>query len=260
MISASGVGYIYVRDDDALMEVLELLIIIVLAGILSIFAQYLDLLTFDGAVASLAIGLVIGLFGSVDWLLILIIFTALGFTATLVGLAKKRSRGLQEGKTGERMYKNVVAVGITPCIFAVLFFILGEEHYTIMSIAYISSITVAAADTIASEVGVRDQRVWLITNFKRVEPGVDGGVSVTGTFVAIVASFVTTVIGWLLIFGFTFEWFFFIPVIAGMVGCFADSILGATLESKGRISKYTNNAVTAFLGSLFAIFVYMVFF
>jgi len=242
------------------MEVLELLIIIILAGILSIFAQYLDLLTFDGAVASLAIGLVIGLFGSVDWLLILIIFTGLGFTATLLGLAKKRARGLQEGRAGERMYKNVVAVGITPCIFAVLFFMLGEEYYTIMSIAYISSITVAAADTIASEVGVRDERVWLITTFKRVEPGTDGGVSVMGTSVAFVASLLTTMIGWVLIFGFTFDMLFFVPVIAGMVGCFADSLLGATLERKGRISKYTNNAVTAMIGSVFAIIVYIQFF
>jgi uncharacterized protein (TIGR00297 family) len=242
------------------MELLELLIIITLAGILSIFAQYLDLLTYDGAVASLAIGLVIGLFGSVDWLLILIIFTGLGFAATLLGLAKKRAKRLQEGRSGERMYKNVVAVGVTPCIFAVLCFILGDEYYTMMSIAYISSITVAAADTIASEVGVRDERVWMITTFKRVEPGVDGGVSVMGTLVALFAAVVTTIIGWLLIFGFTFNLLFFIPVIAGMVGCFADSVLGATIETKGYISKYTNNAVTALFGSLFAIAVYTTFF
>lgn len=29
-----------------------------------------------------------------------------------------------------------------------------------------------------------------------------------------------------------------------------DSILGATLESKGRISKYTNNASTALIGAV----------
>jgi len=239
------------------MELSELLIIIILAGILSIFAQYLDLLTYDGAIASLAIGLVIGLFGSVDWLLVLIIFTGLGFTATLLGLAQKRARGLQEGKSGERMYKNVVAVGVTPCIFAVLCFSLGDEYYTMMSIAYISSITVAAADTIASEVGVKDEKVWLITTFKRVEPGVDGGISVMGTAVATVASLLTATIGWVLIFGFTFEMLFFVPVIAGMVGCFADSVLGATIETKGYISKYTNNAVTAMFGSLFAIAMYI---
>jgi len=238
------------------MGLIELLIIIALAGLLSIVAQYLDLLTYDGAIASLGIGLIIGLFATVDWLLILIMFTGLGFAATLVGLAKKRSKGLQEGKHGERMYKNVIAVGVAPCIFAVLYFWLGEEYYTMMSIGYLSSIAVAAADTIASEVGVKDKKVWLITTFKRVEPGVDGGISVMGTTLALFAAIITTVIGWLLIFRFTFEWYFFIPIAAGMIGCFADSVLGATLETKGRISKYTNNASTALFGAFVAVLMF----
>jgi len=242
------------------MELIELLIIIILAGVLSIVAQYLDLLTYDGAIASLGIGLIIGLFGEVEWLLILIIFTGLGFAATLVGLAKKRSKGLQEGKHGERMYKNVIAVGMAPCIFAVLYYILGGDYYEMMSIAYLSSIAVAAADTIASEVGVKDKKVWMITTFKRVEPGVDGGISVMGTSLALAAATVTTAIGWVLIFGLTFGWLFFIPVIAGMIGCFADSVLGATLETKGYISKYVNNAVTALFGACVALLMYVCFF
>ena len=240
------------------MELLELIIIITMAGLLSVLAQYLGLLTFDGAAASLAIGIIIGLFGSVEWLFTLIIFTALGFAATMMGLARKRAKGLQEGLYGERMYKNVVAVGFVPCLFAVLYNIFG--HYELMSIGYMASIAVAAADTIASEIGVKDKRVWMITTFKRVEPGVDGGVSIMGTTVALAAAAATTVIGWVLIFGLTFEILFIVPVIAGMAGCFADSILGATIETKGYISKYTNNAVTALLGAVLAVVMYYYFF
>jgi uncharacterized protein (TIGR00297 family) len=239
------------------MELYELLLIIMMAGVLSILAQYFGLLTFDGAVASLAIGLTIGLLGSPAWLLILIIFTALGFAATLMGLTKKRNRGLQEGKRGERRYKNVVAVGFTPCVFSVLYFLMGETHYTLMSIAYISSIAVAAADTIASEVGVKDKRVWMITTFRRVEPGTDGGVSVFGTAIAFAAATLTAAIGWVLIFGLTFDIIFFIPIIAGMFGCFADSFLGATIERRGYISKYINNASTAMAGAVFAIILFV---
>jgi uncharacterized protein (TIGR00297 family) len=242
------------------MELLDLLTIIFLAGLLSILAQYLGLLTFDGAVASLGIGLVIGLFGSVDWLLILIIFTGLGFAATMVGLAKKRARGHQEGMYGERMYKNILAVGIVPCIFAVLCYFASDEYYTLMSIAYISSITVAAADTIASEVGVKDKKVWLITNFKRVEPGTDGGVSLMGTGLALLAAIVVAAIGWYFIFNKPWDMMFLIPVTAGMFGCFMDSVLGATLERRGYLTKYSNNAITAMMGSLFAIAVYVFFF
>jgi uncharacterized protein (TIGR00297 family) len=239
------------------MELLDLLIVILLAGLLSIVAQYLGLLTFDGAAASLGIGLVIGLFGSIDWLLILIIFTGLGFAATLVGLAKKRAKGLHEGHAGERMYKNIIAVGIAPCIFAVLCYFAGDEYYTLLSIAYISSITVAAADTIASEVGVKDKKVWLITNFKRVEPGTDGGVSLMGTALALFAAIITAAIGWYFIFNKPWDIMFLIPVAAGMVGCFMDSVFGATLERRKILSKYSNNALTALIGAVFAMVVYL---
>ncbi|MCL2607223.1 MAG: DUF92 domain-containing protein [Methanomassiliicoccaceae archaeon] len=242
------------------MELSELLFIVIMAGLLSILAQYYGLLTFDGAVASLTVGLIIGLFGSADWLLVLIIFTTLGFAATLMGLAKKKKSGLQEGLFGERRYKNVIAVGVTPCIFAVLAFLLGEEYYTMMSVAYISSITVAAADTIASEVGIRDKKVWLFTTLERVEPGTDGGISVLGTLLALGAATLTAAIGWALIFGLTLEILFIVPIAAGMVGCFIDSLFGATLEKRGYMSKYSNNAVSAMLGSLFAIAVYIQFF
>ncbi|MCL2711946.1 MAG: DUF92 domain-containing protein [Methanomassiliicoccaceae archaeon] len=238
------------------MELIELVIIIAMAGLLSIFAQYMGLLTFDGAAASLAIGLVIGIFGSFEWLLILIIFTALGFAATVVGITKKKRKGLQEGTRGERMYKNVVAVGIVPCIFAVLSYFSGDEHHMLISVAFISSLAVAAADTVASEIGVRDKRVWMITTFKRTEPGVNGGISVTGTFMAAAASFVTVAIGWY-ITGLEFDMLFFVPAAAGIIGCFADSILGAAIEDKGYISKYTNNAITAMIGSVFAMVVYI---
>ena len=239
------------------MELYELLIIITMAGFLSIIAQYLNLLTFDGVIASLTIGMTIGIFASTQWLFVLITFTALGFVATLMGIAKKKAKGLQEGEHGERMLKNVVAVGITPCLLAIILPLTGDGNYMAMSIAYISSIAVAAADTVASEIGVKDSRVRLITNFKKVPPGTDGGVSITGTLVAAGASLVTAAIGWVLIFGLTFNVLLFIPAIAGIAGCFMDSLLGATVETKGYISKYTNNAVTAMFGSVLSVYLYI---
>ncbi|MCL2143143.1 MAG: DUF92 domain-containing protein, partial [Methanomassiliicoccaceae archaeon] len=83
---------------------------------------------------------------------------------------------------------------------------------------------------------------------------------VTGTAVALAAAVATTAIGWVLIFGMSFDLLFIVPVIAGMIGCFADSVLGATIETKGYISKYTNNAVTAMFGALIAVAMYMCFF
>ncbi len=52
---------------------------------------------------------------------------------------------------------------------------------------FIGSIATATADTMASEVGVATTP-RLITNFKKVPPGTDGGVSVLGTFAGIVGA------------------------------------------------------------------------
>lgn len=229
-----------------------LLVAVCLSGILSALALFMRLLTKSGAIVSFIIGFIIGICGSIDWLLLLIVFTVIGFAVTKIDLSKKTVKGLQEGTHGERNYKNILGVGIPSCIFAIINLILGEEYYFLMSIGYVGTIAVAAADTAASEIGIKDKRVWLITTFKRVEPGVNGGISITGTFIAFVGAIVTTTIGWLVIFH-TLDYALFIPVIAGIIGCMADSVVGATLEDDGIISKYTNNCLTELFGALVAI-------
>jgi uncharacterized protein (TIGR00297 family) len=232
--------------------IIVLLVVVCLSGILSALALFMGLLTRSGAIASFIIGLIIGMCGSIDWLFLLIVFTVIGFVVTKIGLSKKTAKGLQEGKHGERNYQNVLGVGIPSCIFAIMNLILGEEYYFLMSIGYIGTIAVAAADTAASEIGIKDKKVWLITTFKRVEPGVNGGISVMGTFIAFVGAIVTTIIGWLVIFH-TLDYALFIPVIAGVIGCMADSVVGATLEDGGIVSKYTNNCLTELFGAFVAI-------
>ncbi len=46
------------------------------------------------------------------------------------------------------------------------------------------------ADTFASEIGVIDRNVYMITNFKRTVPGVNGGVSLTGEMAALGGSLI----------------------------------------------------------------------
>ena len=234
---------------DILVTVLA---IVCLSMVLSVLALYMGLLTRSGAAASLVIGLIVGICGSIYWLLLLVLFTVIGFVITKMGISKKIERGLQEGKHGERTYKNVLGVGIPSCIFALSNIVLGEGYYSLMSIGYIGTIAVAAADTAASEIGIKDRRVWLITTFKRVEPGVNGGVSMMGTFVAILAATATTTIGWLVVFH-DLDYLILIPVAAGVIGCMADSVIGATLEDGGIVSKYTNNCITGLFGGLIAV-------
>lgn len=239
---------------------MDIVAAIAISVLLSLLAHKFDLLTKSGCIAALAVGSFIGIFGSLTWLLLLIVFTLIGFIATKVGLSKKEEKGLQEGTHGERSYKNVLGVALPCVVFAVLNAITSNSHYFEMTIGYISTIAVAAADTAASEIGTRDENVFLITNFKRVPPGTDGGISLLGTLVCIAASVAVTVIGWLFINHTIMDIRIILPMIAGVVGCMLDSLLGATLETKGYISKYANNCITGILGALFAVWLSFTFF
>ena len=234
---------------------MELLAVLALSALLSLLAFKMDLLTKSGCVSAAVVGMIIGACGSLSWLILLIVFTLLGFAATLVGLSKKKEKGLQEGTHGERTYKNVLGVALPSCLFAIINLITQDSYYYLMMIGYISTIAVAAADTSASELGTKDPRVYLITTLKRVEPGTDGGISPFGTLVSLVASIVVSFIGWVVINGSLDDIFILIPMAAGFIGCMLDSVVGATLESWGYVNKYGNNCLTGIAGAAIGVLI-----
>jgi uncharacterized protein (TIGR00297 family) len=228
----------------------------ILSVCLSVVAYKLRMLTFSGALASLFVGYTVGVFGSVEWLILLVAFTFAGLVATKMDFSKKNEVGLQEGNYGERTHKNVLGVGIPACLFAVLYGIshgpLNGEYDFAFTVAYITTLTVAAADTVASEIGFKDPKVWLITTFERVRRGTNGGVSVLGLAASAAAAVGTGIIGWLLIFK-GIDIYILIPIAMGMFGNILDSVLGATVERKGRMSKYLNNSLSAIAGAVIGI-------
>ena len=221
-----------------------------LAVILSIACYGLKLLTVNGCLGAAAVGFVIGALGGVDWLALLILFALAGFAATKAGFTKKREMGVQEGKHGERGMKNILGVAIPALIMAVLNGLL-PQYTTEFTIGYIATIAVAAADTAGSELGVRDPNVWLITTFKRTEPGTNGGISVKGTLISLAASVFVSLIGYAIL-TLGMDMLVVIPMICGFIGCMLDSLVGATLEDGGYVSKYDNNCITGIAGGLLA--------
>ncbi|MGN1045227.1 MAG: DUF92 domain-containing protein [Candidatus Methanomethylophilaceae archaeon] len=232
------------------------LVSLVLSVVLALITYKAGLLTLGGSVSSAAIAVAIGVLGSVYWLLLLVVFAVLGFAATRAGFSKKRRMGVQEGEHGERNFKNILGVAIPPLIFAVLNTAFPGNTDT-LALAFIATVCVAASDTAASELGVRDPNVWLITTFKRVPQGTDGGVSVKGTVISVIASFAVAVIGCALVFH-CLDVSLLIPAVCGVIGCIADSYIGATIETRGWISKYGNNCSTEILGGTIAVAICMI--
>lgn len=235
---------------------ISIAVAVALSLVLSVVAWKTGMLTGDGAIVAAIVLLVIGTMGGLDWLLMLVIFAFIGFTVTKIAFSKKKEKGVQEGKSGERSWKNIVGVALAPAIVSIVNFAI-PGHHGLLAVAYLSTIAVAASDTVASEIGVRDPRTWLITNFKRVMAGTNGGISVMGSVISFIAAVVVSLIGWAILFR-DLSWLLLIPAVAGMLGNLMDSLFGATIEDR-YISKYTNNFITGLLGGLIAAVIYMQF-
>ncbi len=231
-------------------QIMMMTIEIIITAILSVEVYKLHCLSKSGALASLAVGVLLTYFGSVNAFFIMTFFVIVSFFATMKDIDKKMAMGLQEGQFGERGWKNVSAVAFPPVLFTILHYYLDVDE-TLYIIMFLTSIVVAGADTIASEIGVKDPKAYSIINFKPVQPGVNGGVSVRGTTVSTIAAFVIAVLGWVVMTA-SLDVLLLIPFLFGVFGNILDSIFGALFENRGWISKYTNNWSTEFISAVLA--------
>ncbi|MFP4196932.1 MAG: DUF92 domain-containing protein [Methanomassiliicoccales archaeon] len=232
----------------------DLAIVLVLCGVLSVLSFRFRLLTMRGSLSAFVLGMFIGVLGSIGWLLILVIFTVFGFAVTRYRIRQKMSGGLQEGVKGERDHRNVLANGLVPAIIAIASFASGAQGEVISGAVYLSAISVAASDTVASEMGVLSDDVRLITTGEPVEPGTDGGVSAYGTAWAVLGALVASVVGWAILFPSNLlDARLLVPVAIGIIGCNIDSLIGATLERRGSVGKLGNNIASMAIGSLIAL-------
>jgi uncharacterized protein (TIGR00297 family) len=231
----------------------ELLILGVSAALLLVILAK-RLFTPWGSFFAFCMAMVIGLFGGLNALILLMILLATSVVATRYKFHLKRRLGVQEGRRGERGVGSLLANGGT----AMLIVVLADPSIGLLSpasasVAYTAAIAVAGSDTIASELGVLSKKAYLITTFKRVKPGTDGGISLPGTSWAILAALYISVTGYFMLMrGYYGPEVILIPLCAGIFGCMLDSVIGATLERGKRIGKNGNNFVSITAGAVVA--------
>ena len=181
------------------------------------------------------------------------VFFLAGVLATSWKRAEKESAGLnddsQEMRTAGQVFANAGISGVAGLI-AMVFPGKGDLSLLMIAAAFSSAI----ADTLSSELGnLYGRKYYNITSFKKDLKGLDGVISLEGTLFGVAGSVLIAMIysartGW----GQPFWWI----IIAGTVGNFSDSILGATLERR-RLLK--NDAVN-FLNTLVAATVIFLFY
>lgn len=167
----------------------------------------------------------------------------LTWASTRIGFSRKQELGVAERHDGRNGWQVLANLGV-PALCALGFAIIGSRA---LSVACFAALAEAATDTVASEVGQTYSRTAiLITNWKRVPAGTDGGVTMLGTLAGASAGLLISVLGagtGLIGFGQ-----FWIPLAAGVAGMLSDSLLGATLQRRG----WMNNEAVNFWGTLVA--------
>ena len=97
----------------------------------------------------------------------------------------------------------------------------------------------------------------MITTFRKVPIGTNGGVTVTGELVALGGSFIVSMVA--LGLNVINPMMMIICTITGFVGTNLDSIVGALLENKGFLGNAGTNFLATLGGGLFAIALYWIF-
>lgn len=180
------------------------------APLIAFTAWRVRALTPSGAVAAAAVGFCHLAFGG--WPAAAALLAFFGTSTALSKLGKRKKDALGFEKTSQRDAWQVLANGGIASLCALA----GQP------IALLGALAVACADTWATEVGA----LWggtprKITTLKPVRPGESGGVSLLGTLAALAGA------GLLAAFAGP-AWY--AVLLGGFIGCFLDSLLGATLQ------------------------------
>lgn len=229
-------------------------IAIVFAFILGFLAYCAGVSDISGILSATLVGALIIAFTSIWWFVLLLAFYALGGLFTKYKYAYKKARGVAEKKGGARGYRNVFSNSVVALALAVAYPMFNADN--LIMFAYLGAVATAAGDTLASEIGITStSQPYMITSLKRIETGVDGGITALGEGAAL---FGASVIGILAVFSGIIDPAtniniyvgFLIVAISGFAGTNIDSYLGATLQRRGMLTNNGVNFVSTMAGAL----------
>jgi uncharacterized protein (TIGR00297 family) len=214
---------------------------------LTILAYRIKAVDVYGAFTAVPIGFITLSFGGVSWFLALLTFFLLASYFTKHKYKQKEFAGYSEKNRGARGWASVLANGGLPALFAIIYYISGNNNLYLF--CYAGSLAFALADTVATEVGLLSESTpRSILTGRSILRGHSGGVTLRGEIAAIAGSLIIgTVCG--LLFSSNIGQFIIILVAcitSGILSTNADSALGETLQCKYRCAvcnKYSETKI-----------------
>ena len=249
VIEALGIAMtMYLIDELNYKADLQMVVIaVIVAFTFGYFAFRFNTADLSGLFSAALIGIILIVFADARWFLIMLSFFILGSISTRYKYEFKKKIGVEQGRSGARGYRNVFANGIVAAAAAVLFGVFQQPIFIVM---YVGCVATAAADTLASEIGVTGGIPYMITTLKKVPIGTNGGVTLVGESVALFGALVVSLVAFLL-------GVISLPVVAvcafaGFIGTNIDSLAGATCENRGIWGNAGTNLIATIGGGLVA--------
>ncbi len=218
---------------------------VAVTALFALWARWLKGVTPDGALAGFVVAFAIFLALGTSGFVVLFAVYLLTAAAT----RWRRDLKAQYGKTHQpngRTARQVLANCAAAAVIAVAGIAFPQAMRALLP-GLVAALAEAAADTVSSETGEALRgRTFMLTTFRRVDPGPDGAISLGGTLCGLLAAFVIALFAW--VTGLlSLEWSL-IAAACGFAGMLFDSLLGATLESRGLLA---NDGVN-FISTIFA--------
>ena len=221
---------------------------VVTTSCFAVAAWLLRGVTLSGAVAGFVVTALIfiaegpALFGAV-----LLVFV-LTYSATHFGRSRKQSLQIAERPSGRNAVQILANIGLAALCAALAQLTPWRTPLLVGSFAALAE---AACDTVSSETGKALAKTpRLITSWQPAAAGTDGAISAAGTFLGAIAAGLVALEA--AVTGMVTAPLAIIAGSAGILGMLFDSILGATLEKRNRLTNNGVNLVSTAFSSLLA--------